>query len=192
MLPTAHVELTWAALRALQQRDVRPFQDVDYRGMAVASVLPDLIDKPLAVFVLPDSGAALLVAHSAILHLLVWGFVLTRRSWKWIPYAVAFSAHLLADRMWGFGQTLWWPFRGWQFHQWRHVGSPEEFLNAYKEIIQNEPKLVIFELVGLLAFIGFVWQTRLWQPARLMQVLKTGRLPQTAAATTRDGAERCA
>ena len=188
MLPTAHVELTWAALRALQQRGVRPFRGVDYRGMAAAAVLPDLVDKPLTIFIFPDSGAALLVAHSAILHLLVWGVVVARRSWKWIPYALAFSAHLVADRMWGFGQTLWWPFRGWQFHQWRHVGSPEEFLDAYRDIIQNEPKLVIFELVGLLAFIGFLWQTRLWEPRRLIQFLKTGRLPQGGAATSSSAA----
>ncbi|MGQ9586311.1 MAG: metal-dependent hydrolase [Anaerolineae bacterium] len=175
MLPTAHVEWTWGALRLLQEKGL--FREADYRGVALASILPDLIDKPLAVFVFPRSGAALLFAHTLLLHLALWGVLGLRRAWKYLPYALALSGHLVADRMWGFGQTLWWPLRGFRFHQWRHVGSPSDFWQAYADIVREEPKLVLFELVGLIALGWLVWREQLWKPSRLLQFLWTGRFP---------------
>lgn len=179
MLPPAHVELTWGVLQWLQKRSL--FQDADYRGVALASILPDLVDKPLAVFIFPNSGAALLFAHTLLLHALAWAVLLARRAWGWLPYALAFSGHLVADRMWGFTQTLLWPFRGLRFHQWRHVGSPGDFLEAYADIVREEPKLILFELAGLAALVWFVARNRLWEPGRLWAFLRTGR-PQGSAA----------
>ncbi len=57
MLPSGHVEFTWAALNLLQ-RQAGLFEDADYRLAALAAVLPDLLDKPLATFVLTDAEAA--------------------------------------------------------------------------------------------------------------------------------------
>jgi len=74
MLPSAHVEFTWAAANALQRSPLgRRWQDLDYRLLALAAILPDLIDKPLAIFALPDSHAAQLYGHTLLLHLAVWG-----------------------------------------------------------------------------------------------------------------------
>ena len=67
MLPPAHIEFTWAGLNLLQ-RQTGLFPEADYRLMALAAVLPDLIDKPLATFVLTDSNAALLFGHTVLLH----------------------------------------------------------------------------------------------------------------------------
>ncbi len=182
MLPPAHVELTWGVLQWLQERGL--FRDADYRGVALASVLPDLVDKPLAVFIFPNSGAALLFSHTLLLHALAWAVLLARRAWGWLPYALAFSGHLVADRMWGFTQTLLWPFRGLRFHQWRHVGSPGDFLEAYADVVREEPKLVLFELAGLAALCWFLVRNRLWEPARLWAFLRTGR-PQGPVAGRR-------
>ncbi|MBC7223509.1 MAG: metal-dependent hydrolase [Anaerolineae bacterium] len=173
MLPPAHVELTWGVLQWLQDRGL--FREADYRVVALAALLPDLVDKPLAVFAFPKAGAALLFAHTLLLHGVAWAVLAVRRAWRWLPYALAFSGHLVADRMWGFGQTLWWPFRGWKFHQWRHVGSPSDFLEAYSDIVREEPKLLLFEVAGLAALAWFVVRNRLWEPARLWAFLRTGR-----------------
>ncbi|NLE76486.1 MAG: metal-dependent hydrolase [Chloroflexi bacterium] len=180
MLPTAHVELTWGALRCLQQRLPGRLANVDYRGVAAAAILPDLIDKPLAIWVLPHSGAALLWAHTLLVHAGLWLTLLARRAWGWLPYALAFSGHLAADRMWGFPQTLLWPLRGRQFHQWRHVGTPQEFAQAYRDIVREEPKLVLFEVAGLLTLGWLVWRHCLWQPRRLWRFVASGRLPEGA------------
>ena len=71
MLPTAHVEFTWAVLNLLQ-RKAGLFPDADYRQVAFFALLPDAVDKPLATFVLTDSNAALLFGHTALLHGGAW------------------------------------------------------------------------------------------------------------------------
>jgi len=58
MLPTGHIEWTWAGLNLIQRR-TGLFEDADYRIMALAVMAPDLLDKPLAWFVFPDANAAL-------------------------------------------------------------------------------------------------------------------------------------
>lgn len=173
MLPTGHIEFTWGALNALQHAGA--FEDADYRGVALAAIAPDVIDKPLAVFVFPQGKAALLFSHTLLLHLVVWALVLWRGK-RWIPYALAFSAHLLADRMWGFPQTLFWPFRGRQFHQWRDVGSPAAFWQAYQHIVRTEPKLVAFELIGLGLLGWLIVDRRLYRRSRLGHFLRHGRV----------------
>ncbi|MCS6843310.1 MAG: metal-dependent hydrolase [Caldilineales bacterium] len=176
MLPTAHVEFTWATLNLLQRR-LGWFPDADYRWMAACAVLPDAIDKPLATFVFTDSNAALLFGHTALLHGSVWA-----AAWagghlpRALPYLLAFSGHLVADRMWGFAQTLLWPLRGWRFHQWKHVGSPEAIVQAYLKIVREEPKLVAFEVIGAGLLAWFVVDRQLWRPERLWTLLRTGRV----------------
>jgi len=173
MLPGAHVEFTWAALNALQRAGL--FQDADYRGVALAALAPDLIDKPLAVFVLPEANAALLFSHTLLGHALVWALSLRRGGRRALPYVLAFSGHLLADRMWGFTQTLLWPWRGRQFHQWRRVGSPAEFGQAYLDIVKHEPKLRLFEAVGLGLLAWVIIDRRLYRAGRLQAFLREGR-----------------
>lgn len=173
MLPLGHVAFTWAAANALQRAGA--LKGPDYRGLAVAAVAPDLIDKPLAVFVLPGENATLLFSHTLLAHLVVWVLALWSGK-RWIPYALAFSGHLLADRMWGFAQTLLWPFRGRRFHQWRHVGSPHAFLAAYSEIVTTEPKLAAFELIGLGLLGWLAVDRKLYRRGRLMRFIRSGRV----------------
>jgi hypothetical protein len=174
MLPTAHVTFSWAALN-LVQRQLQRFEDADYRLVALSAVLPDLIDKPLATFVMKDSNAALLFGHTALLHGGVWlAAAATGRLERWLPYLAAFSGHLLADRMWGFSRTLLWPLRGRQFHQWQHVGSPEAIVQAYLKIIREEPLLLTFEAIGAGLLLWFLADRQLGQPAQLASFLRRG------------------
>ncbi len=178
MLPTGHIEFTWAALNLLQ-RQGRAFPDADYRLAATCALLPDLIDKPLATFVMTDANAALLFGHTALLHGGVWLAAAAGGKLRpWLPYLLAFSGHLLADRMWGFSQTLLWPLLGRQFHQWQHVGSPEAILRAYLKIIVEEPKLITFEIIGAALLIWFIADRQLWPRPRLRAFLRTGRPPE--------------
>ena len=176
MLPTGHIEFTWAALNLLQ-RCAGLFEDTDYRLMALCAVLPDAIDKPLATFVMTDSEAALLFGHTALLHGGVWlAAAATGQLRRTLPYLLAFSGHLLADRMWSFSQTLLWPLRGRRFHHWKHVGSPAAILDAYLKIIRDEPLLVTFEVIGAGLLGWFVADRRLWEPERLAGLVRFGRV----------------
>ena len=177
MLPTGHIEWTWAGLNLIQRR-TGPFLDADYRLAALAALAPDLIDKPLAIFLFPDANAALFFGHTLLLHSLVWAFAwVSGRLQRWLVYLLAFSGHLLADRMWGFTQTLLWPLRGWGWHQWRHVGSAQEMLHAYLEIIMQEPILLILDAIGLVLLLWFLFDRRLFIWQRLRIFLRTGRPP---------------
>lgn len=176
MLPTGHVEFTWAALNLLQRR-AGLFEDADYRLMALLAVLPDAIDKPLATFVMTDSEAALLFGHTALLHGGVWLAVAAAGQLpRALPYLLAFSGHLLADRMWSFSQTLLWPLRGRRFHHWKHVGSPAAILNAYLKVIRDEPILVASEVIGAGLLAWFVVDRQLWQAEQIAALMKNGRV----------------
>lgn len=176
MLPTGHIEFTWAALNLIQRGSGR-LEEADYRLMALCAVLPDVIDKPLATFVMTDSEAALLFGHTALVHGAVWlTCAATGNTQRALPYLLAFSGHLLADRMWKFRQTLLWPLRGRQFHRWRHVGSPAAIVNAYLDIVRKKPLLVTFEVVGAGLLAWFVIDRELWRPERLAEFARTGRV----------------
>jgi len=178
MLPSAHVEFTWALANALQRASSsRRWKDVDYRLLALAAIAPDLIDKPLAVFVLPDAHAALLYGHTLLLHLGVWtAAAATGRLRRGLPYLLALSGHLVADRMWGHKPTLLWPFRGLRFHRWKDVGSPEAFLRAYADIILHEPKLLAFEAAGLALLAWVIADRHLYRKSALGRFLRSGRV----------------
>jgi len=176
VLPTAHIEFTWAAAD-FARKHLRLQRDLDYRGLALAAVLPDLIDKPLAIFVFPESHAALLYAHTLLFHLTAWLAVL-KSPWrkKLLPYMLAFSGHLVADRIWLFGQTFLYPFKGWHFLRWRHVGNVKDFGRAYADILREEPVLVYFEIIGAVLLAIFVKGNRLDEDGRWWRFLKSGRV----------------
>lgn len=251
MLPTGHVEFTWAALNLLQ-RKAGLFREADYRLVALAALAPDLLDKPLALTVYRDTDAALFWGHNLWLHLAVW-----LAAWGWsrwsntkrstpstssgqalsglvmafpppyhignaeaehpecsgaeskgrsgqrtrphpstsagapmpasaqdarlfsgqgsLPYLLAFSGHLIADRMWGFQESLFYPLGAGYWHPWTHVGAPVAMLDAYLTIIRTTPILVAFEVIGLVLLGWFVWDRKLWRRDRLAAWLRTGR-----------------
>jgi hypothetical protein len=190
MLPTGHIEFTWAALN-LAQRRTGWFRDTDYRLMAVAALAPDLLDKPLALTLYRDTQAALFWGHNLWLHMAVWlvawavivlragsrreAGAIRRRFAGILPYLLAFSGHLLADRMWGFRESLFYPLGAGYWHPWVHVGEPAAMLAAYIHIIRTTPILVVFEVVGAALLVWFAADRRLWEPARLARFLRTGR-----------------
>jgi hypothetical protein len=181
MLPTAHLEFTWAALNWLQ-RKAGLFDEADYRGVALASMAPDLLDKPLAMTVYRHTDAALFWGHNLWLHGLLWlgGWLWTRGRGRTFrraaPYLLAFSGHLVADRMWGFRESLLYPFGAGYWHPWRHVGGPAAMLDAYRDVIRKTPLLIIFESVGLLLLGWFIRDRKLTRRGRLAGLLRTGRV----------------
>ncbi len=152
MLPLAHLGLSLASFGFLRRKGL--FREIEYKKVALAALLPDLIDKPLAVFVFPELKSAMLFSHTLLFHLAVWLLVFLK-GWRHLPYALAFTGHLLLDRIWDFPQTFFFPFKGWRFHRWRDVGSPAAFGRAYFEVVGEHPELVVGELVGLIALLWF-------------------------------------
>lgn len=177
MLPQSHITYTLAAFDLLKER-VPALQKVDYRLLAVAATGPDLIDKPLAaLYFYRRYRAAVLFAHTMLVHLLVLGVAVWRRP-AWWPYALAFNGHALLDRLWLFHDTWYWPFRGWRFHVWGKAGSEQPKIGlAYWYAFTRRPELWIWEVGGVLAGLWFIWHHRLYRRERLLHLLRTGRLP---------------
>jgi inner membrane protein len=175
VLPAGHIEYTWGVLNLLQ-RKAGLFENADYRIVALAALLPDLIDKPLSLLVFTDSKTSQGLAHSLLVHLLVSLIVLV---WwrKGFVYALAFNGHLLADRIWLYPHTLFFPFLGWQFEPWRFMGSPEAMLNAYAEIV-TYPLIIALESIGLVVLAWLVVTYHLYRWESLMAFLVSGRLLQ--------------
>ena len=189
MLPTGHVEFTWAALNLVQRR-TGWFCDADYRLVAIAALAPDLLDKPLALTLYRDTQAALFWGHNLWLHSAVWliaGTVIVRQSRfcvrkgaapprfsSVLPYLLAFSGHLVADRMWGFRESLFYPVGAGYWHPWVHVGEPAAMLAAYLHIVRTTPIIVAFEVMGAVLLAWFVVDRRLWEPSRLARFLRSG------------------
>jgi hypothetical protein len=175
MLPAGHIEYTWGALNLLQ-RKARLFEDADYRVAALAALLPDLIDKPLSLLVFTDSKSSQGLAHTLLVHLLISLIIFV---WwrKGFVYALAFNAHLLADRIWRYPRTLFFPFLGWQFEPWRFMGSPEAMLDAYAEVV-TYPLIIALESIGLVILAWLVVTYHLYRWENLLAFLVSGRLPQ--------------
>ena len=179
MLPQSHIAYTWAALSLAQEHlDFAP--DADYRLVALAAAGPDLIDKPLALaYFYKKYKSAVLFAHT------LWSFHFVRwlglQGTIGLAYALAYGGHVLLDRLWHFGDTFYWPLRGWRFHVWGKRGSEQEKIGwAYWYAFTRRPELWGWEVGGLLALGWFVWRHRLYRRERLWVFLATGKVKREA------------
>ena len=126
---------------------------LDDRVILAGSMLPDLIDKPLALFIAPT-----LVGHSlrSYGHTLVFAVMLlavavvlallAKRQWP-VVLALASSGHLILDTMWYSHRILLWPFTSSTFsprfiHEW---GPRPDYLYLGAEILG----LVVICWIGL-------------------------------------------
>ncbi len=171
MLPLGHVAYTWATLAWLQSRQKATY--VDYRGAAVAALLPDLIDKPLSLTLMTDSGTSQGLAHTLLGHtLLAWAVARFRR--QWLPYTLIANSHLLADQMWKYPRTLLFPFSG-RLDSWKFMGTPAAMVNAYAEIA-TRPAIVAVEALGLVLLGWVVRKGQLHRKHSLKRLIFKGRL----------------
>jgi hypothetical protein len=179
MLPLGHVAYTLAALSWLQSHHIAT--KVDYRGATVAALLPDLIDKPLSLTILADSGTSQGLAHTLLGQSLLTLTVAGMRR-RWLPYALISNSHLIADQMWKYPRTLLFPLSG-QLDSWKFMGTPAAMLSAYAEIV-TRPAIIAVELVGV-ALLGWVVRKyRLYRKDALLHLFRTGKPEMRAGSET--------
>lgn len=148
----------------------------DYRFLAVGTILPDLIDKPLAWFILPGilnttrSFGHTLAFSVALLLMTIWSRRL-KRSRIGLSLTLGTLSHLLFDGMWSTPQTLLWPVFGWGFPGRIHHG-----LNNYWSVLWDNlwqfPWLGPSEVLGALVIAELLY--RLWRAHRLKHFLLHG------------------
>ncbi len=186
MLPIGHIAYTWAVLGWLQSHSRAA--NVDYRAAAVAALLPDLVDKPLSLTLLSDSGTSQGFSHTLLGHALLTAAVARLRP-DLLPYALIANGHLVADQMWSYPRTLFYPFSG-EFDSWKFMGTPSAMLDAYAEIA-TRPAIVAVEALGLALLAWVVKRAKLCNRRSLKRLLSTGRVPLAVASEPRqDGPGR--
>lgn len=159
MLFFGHLGLTLAAAvtaRSKIKAMGQAFPVMDYRAVLTGSILPDLIDKPLAlIFRDTFHGASRLFAHTLLFSAFITalGIYLWRKHNRpgWLLLAGGSLFHMVFDSMWNYKATLLWPFFGWTFPPRVRESF---FLYLINEVLHN-PYTYIPELAGLSVIIYF-------------------------------------
>jgi membrane-bound metal-dependent hydrolase YbcI (DUF457 family) len=164
-----HVGLTWggALLLARLARRPKPFAEpvatrrpsgagFDFRLVILGSMLPDIVDKPLGVFVLSDevsTGRAF--AHSlAFVSAIALAALLRPGTARRLlaPVVLGTAAHLVFDRMWMHPETLLWPLLGWRFERQDVSGWVEQML----EKLFSDPYTYVSEAAGAAVVVALL------------------------------------
>lgn len=178
MIFFGHVGPTTLILKAydkVTQKENR--QVIDYRFVAIGSILPDLIDKPIGGFFFRNEfHNSRLFGHTLLFSgiLLVIGLFLMiknrNRSNKIFLLGICSLIHQGLDSMWLYPKTFYWPFLGWKFPT-----RPEGkwLMEGFKRLL-SDPSYFIAEIVGAIIVIFFV--VKLIKNKKVKEFLKTGIL----------------
>ncbi len=96
-------------------------ESLDDRALALGSLLPDMLDKPLGLILAADlvGNGTRSVGHTLVfaLALLAAAGAATVAFRRAFPMALALAAagHLALDSMWNHARILLWPLYGWRF-----------------------------------------------------------------------------
>ena len=147
---------------------------LDYRLLLVGSMLPDIIDKPLGMWLLRESlsngrifGHTLFFA--GLLAVVGLYLYLRRRRVGALCLALGTVAHLILDEMWLTPSTLFWPLRGLSFEQMDIEGWLPGILNS----LVTEPTVYVPEIIGVILLALFFGRIICY--GKLTNFLRNGR-----------------
>jgi hypothetical protein len=129
---------------------------VDIRFLLVGSVLPDIIDKPIGIFLFRATfSSGRIYAHTLLFLVLVTiiGLLIKRYSGKTWSLALSLGTllHLMLDQMWQMLKTLLWPLFGTDFEKIETT----YWLDNYFYALFEEPSAYVPEMIGFVALIWF-------------------------------------
>ncbi|MDP2675952.1 MAG: metal-dependent hydrolase [Dehalococcoidia bacterium] len=178
-----HAGLTWGGVLAAEEVSRRlpglgRRTRIDYRFVILGSMLPDIIDKPLGIYILGEGlSNGRIFAHSLLSVLLLLLVSLVARAG--LRPALAFTAlgagvHLLQDRMWEEPHTLLWPLLGWRFERVDVSGWSGHML----EQLFWDPYTYVSEAAG--ATLVVIFLAVLIRRGGLHDFILAGRMPAPA------------
>jgi membrane-bound metal-dependent hydrolase YbcI (DUF457 family) len=173
MLPLAHIGFTTVAVKALDS--VVKFRHMDYRLLLVVSLLPDLVDKPLAKLL----SKSYEYESRAVGHSLVFlGFVALIMGFFWLsnwragfwPFVLGTLSHDVLDVMWWHPGIFYWPIEGLQFPKpidvaWRGMMNFAGYPIRILDFLDNLAVLCLLAMFMYVALRG-----------RIMEFLRHGKL----------------
>ena len=166
MLLFAHPGITLGAATLLadivDRRDKKPSwfsslsRYLDIRWLLVGSLLPDIIDKPVGIYLFKDTFDNGRIFSHTLLFLIVIsaiGFYLFKKHhqvWMLALAAGTFS-HLILDAIWETPATLFWPLLGINFPRI----DVEDWLHIIFKKLFSDPSVYVPEAVGLAVLLVF-------------------------------------
>jgi membrane-bound metal-dependent hydrolase YbcI (DUF457 family) len=150
MLLFAHLGLTLATARFISRADLA--------FLALGSMLPDMIDKPLGLVAFGSPSMGRTFAHTLLFLLLLAAISIYSRDIRLISLSWGVLVHLVLDSMWNSPATLLWPLQG---------NFPETVLLdtlSYLEMLFSglgDPGILIPEVLGLAYLISFAYVRRI-------------------------------
>jgi hypothetical protein len=156
---------------------------IDYRVVAAASLIPDLIDKPIGrVFFREQFDSGRLFGHTLLFNVAFFSILFfmrgsAKRKFTLIP--LASLLHLAEDGMWNHPRIFWWPLFGSRFPTSPGRGG---FLSMFDPIAH--PGAYAQEAVGLAVIAWLLASHGLLNRDGIRSFIKTGHLeaPRKAAA----------
>jgi membrane-bound metal-dependent hydrolase YbcI (DUF457 family) len=150
---------------------------VDLRFLAIGSVLPDLLDKPLGTVLFADTfESGQIFGHSLLFSsvLMVAVLIGTKRgTWRKRLMAMAIGSlfHLILDGMWTVRETFLWPAFGWKFPP-----GPDSYWTGLLERMVSDPWIIVQEGVGLI-YLVYLWRkAKLGDRVRRSELLRSGTI----------------
>lgn len=170
MFVLGHAGIATGCVHALDRK-------ADLRWIPIVALLPDLLDKPIWLFV-PwiANGWSRSVAHS-VTGLAVFALFSIRRfrerAW---PFIFAYASHLVLDRMWWDPTILVWPYYGIQLPPYA-FDHTELWWQKFTDLWTMGG-----EAIGAAILIGLAVRGRLWETEHRRAFTATGRLERAGAA----------
>jgi membrane-bound metal-dependent hydrolase YbcI (DUF457 family) len=151
MLLFAHVGLAIASARFLSR--------VSLAFLALGSMLPDIIDKPLGLIIFGSPNMGRTFAHTLLFLMLLSALGLYSRDIRLFSLTWGVLIHLSLDFMWNSPQILLWPLLG------PFPTAPLLDTMSYLEMLFSglkNPGILIPEIAGLayLIFLGYAKRKR--------------------------------
>ena len=130
---------------------------IDIRLLLIASILPDLVDKPLGVYIFRETfSSGRIFCHTLLLLVLITiaGIWLYRsRGQLWLMViSFGFLTHLIFDRMWGCRNALW-PAFGLAFER----EDLTDWEAGRLTDLVNRPDVYVPEIIGGIVLLWFFW-----------------------------------
>ena len=164
MLLFAHLGLTLAAGRFMRWADLA--------FLALGSMLPDIIDKPLGLVVYGTPAAGRIFSHTLLFLLVLIALAFYLKDVRLASVSAGVAAHLVLDSMWQSPAILFWPLLG------NFPIAPElgvfNYIQALLYGLRN-PMVLVPEILGLMYLLYFAYESRSAIAARWHNMVGTGR-----------------
>ncbi len=124
---------------------------IDYRIVFIGALLPDMIDKPLGMIILPFHNGRIF-AHTLLFALILLFLSLKKSEFSFLSIAVLL--HLAEDEMWLEPRTLLYPLYG-MFPE-RELGTFPEYVARMINEYTHLSSTLFFEIAGIAILILFI------------------------------------